>query len=402
MDVAQYHIKFKTLQICVLIPTYNNPKTLPRVLDGVLKFTENIIVINDGSAKETSEILDKYPQIEKIHLPKNRGKGNALKVGFKYAISLGYRFTITLDSDGQHFPSDIPIFIDALEASKEKDILLIGDRNMNEAEVLLSSRKGNRISGYWVEQVIDKRLNDSQSGFRLYPIKTLDGIRFAKNTRKFEFEVEVIVKAHWAGIDIRHVPINVLYDQEERVSHFRPFKDIARIVVLITWFLIVKLFYIRPRNFYRDIRTKGIKKFISEDIFGSNDSPKKKALSVALGLFIGFSPLWGFHTITVIALAIFLKLNKVIAFAFSNISIVPFIPFVLLASFSAGYWILGEENTLTIENFTQNFDIWNSLGVYLLGSAILSIGSAIILGGISYFCFLFFDKKEKIDFSSEK
>ncbi len=386
--------KLKQYNCCVLIPTYNNYKTLKRVLDGVLEYTEAIVLVNDGSTDTTLQILEAYPQIEQIHINKNQGKGYALKKGFKHAVSLGYEYAITLDSDGQHFSSDIPIFVNTLDASENKNLLLIGDRNMNEADVLAQSRKGNKVSSFWVKAVTDLELHDTQAGFRLYPIKQLEELFFFRNTKKFEFEVEVLVKAHWAGMSVQNVPIHVLYDLKERVSHFRPFMDIARITILIIWFLIVKYFYIRPRDFFRKLKKKGLRRFLREEILASNDSPEKKALSVALGLFIGLSPLWGFHTIIVIFLAILLKLNKVIAFAFSNISLPPFIPFVFLASLTTGYWVLGEDTEATLASVTDNFEVITSLKAYFIGSITLSVGAAVILGSLSYLCFYIFDTKK--------
>ena len=387
--------RMQALHCCVLMPTYNNHKTLERVLNGVLEHTNSVIVVNDGSTDSTTSILKKYPQIEQIHLKQNKGKGNALKVGIKHAIHLGYHFAITLDTDGQHFPSDIPVFIEHIEAAQNKDLLIIGDRNMNEADVFAQSAKGNRVSTYWVKAVTGLDLSDSQSGFRLYPVKAMKDIRFFKWTRKFEFEVEAIVKSYWRSIQIGHVPIKVLYDHSERVSHFRPFMDIARIVVLIIWFLLVKLFYIIPRNFFEGLKKKGFKKFLVEDFLANQDSPKKKALSIALGVFLGLSPLWGFHTVIVIFLAILFRLNKVIAFVFSNISLPPFIPFVLLLSLEVGDWVTGHQTSYSIEDLKQNFDAVKHLETYLIGSITLSISSAIIFGLLGYIVFNIFNSKNK-------
>lgn len=386
--------KMKQLQCCVVLPTYNNHKTLKRVLDGVLEFTDDIIVVNDGSTDTTASILSEYKQIHHLQKPTNTGKGTALKLGFNRAVELGFSYAITLDTDGQHFPKDIPNFIEALEHSENKNILIIGDRNMNEADVFAQSAKGNRVSTFWMYAATGLRLNDSQSGFRLYPVKTMSHISFMKSTKKFEFEIEAIVKSYWAGIEIMHVPINVLYDPEERVSHFRPFMDISRMVVLYTWFLLVRLFYITPRNWYRRLKKKGIKRFLVEDVLRHQDSPKKKALSIALGVFIGLSPLWGFHTVIVIFLAILLKLNKVIAFAFSNVSFAPFIPFVLFLSLQVGNIILGQDTSYSIEDIRENFDVLNHLKSYLIGSITLSTVSAVVFGLLGYLIFSMVDKKK--------
>ncbi len=374
--------RLKQLKCCVVLATYNNEMTLPRILNGVLAFTEEIILVNDGSSDVTPELLVNYPQLIQIHLPKNKGKGNALKVGFKKALALGYERAITLDTDGQHFPEDLPNFVNAIEASEDKNTFLIGDRNMNVADVLESSARGNRISGFWVRSVTGLQLTDTQSGFRMYPIKALQKINFLRWTKKFEFETEVIVRAHWRGITVKNIPIKVLYP-EDRVSHFRPFMDIARIVVLIIGFLLMKGLYIIPRDYYRRLKKKGFKKFLAEDFLGSKDSPKKKALSIALGVFLGLSPLWGFHTVIVIFLAIFLKLNKVISFAFSNISLPPFIPFVLWASVRTGNFVLGETSSFSMSELTD-FDAIKHLESYLVGSVVLSVTSAVVFGVVGY------------------
>src|SRR5690606_28107169 len=196
----------------------------------------------------------------------------------------------------------------------------------------------------WVETGI--KLQDTQSGYRLYPILELRELHLF--TKKFELEIEVIVKAAWNGVQVKNIPIKVSYDALDRVSHFRPFTDFARISVLNTYFVLVTLFYIFPRDLIGKLKKKGFKRFIYEDFLGSNDSHEKKALSIALGIFIGLCPLWGFHTLMVLFLAILFKLNKAIAFAFSNISLPPFIPLVLFMSLKMGHWVLGSEFDLVL------------------------------------------------------
>ncbi|WP_179008957.1 DUF2062 domain-containing protein [Winogradskyella forsetii] len=384
--------KITDLKVCVLIPTYNNELTLKRVIDGVLQYTQGIIVVNDGSTDSTSTILENYPNLEHIQFTQNKGKGQALRAGFKHAKSLDYDYVITIDSDGQHFPKDIPSFINALENSDDKNILLIGARNMNQEDVPKKSSFGNKFSNfwYWVETGI--KLQDTQSGFRLYPIHHFKNLKFYTN--KFEFEIEVIVKAAWNGSQVKNIPIHISYDETERVSHFRPFKDFSRISVLNTWLVILTFLYIKPRNFFRKIKKKGLKRFLSEDVIGSNDSPQKKALSIALGIFVGITPLWGFHTIIVISLALLLKLNKTIAFAFSNVSLPPFIPFIVLGSFILGNIILGQNETYNFATITTDFEVLKHLKTYIVGSFALAAVSAVIAGLLSYIIFLILRKKK--------
>lgn len=380
------------LKVCVLIPTYNNDRTLERVIDGVLKYTENIIIINDGSTDTTSEILKEYPNLEQYPIPKNKGKGNALRIGFKKAEALGYLFAISIDSDGQHFPEDISVFIEELENSETKNLLLIGARNMEHESVPGSSSFGNKFSNFWYRLETGIKLSDTQSGYRMYPLKEINKIKFY--TSKFEFEIENIVKAAWRGITVKNVPIKVLYDESERVSHFRPFKDFARISLLNTWFVLVTFLFIKPRNLFRKFKEKGIRRFIKEDLLASNDSPKKKSQAIALGVFIGLSPLWGLHAILTISLAHYFKINKAIAFAFSNISIPPITPIIILFSLEIGALILGDDNSFTIREIEEGFNFKQSLVTYVVGSFGLSIIGAILFGVISYLLLSLNSKKK--------
>ena len=256
MTLSEIQETMQQKRICVLVPTYNNHKTLRRVIDGVLIYTQNIIVVNDGSTDLTSEILKSYDNIITISLPENKGKGNALKIGFRKAKELGFNYAVTIDSDGQHFPDDIPVFVEALEKEKQ-DVLLIGNRNMSQEGIPKKSSFGNRFSNFWFWFETGIKLEDTQSGFRLYPLN-----KIPKNyyTPKFEFEIEVIVRTAWKGIPVKNVPVKVLYDPLERVSHFRPFQDFTRISILNTVLVTVTLLYIKPRDFFRSLLGVGKQK----------------------------------------------------------------------------------------------------------------------------------------------
>lgn len=366
-------------KVCVIVPTYNNHKTLKRVLDSVLLYTANIIVVNDGSTDETYGILEDYPQLVQIHFPKNSGKGMALRKGFKEALRLGYDFAITIDSDGQHFASDIPVFIN--EISNDHPMLLIGSRNMMQEGVPKKSSFGNKFSNFWFWFETGNRLEDTQSGFRLYPLKHIPTNYF---TTKFEFEIEVIVRSAWKGVQVKNIPIKVLYDPTERVSHFRPFQDFTRISILNTILVFMSLFHIKPRDFFGNLKKKGIRKFFLENILESNDSNARKALSVALGVFIGISPFWGLHTIIVLALAVLFKLNKAISFAFSNVSFPPFIPFIIYGSLKIGGYFIQNTKPLLFDSSMTFSDIQVNINQYLVGSFILAAAMSILFGLSGY------------------
>jgi len=371
-------------KICILIPTYNNAKTLNRVVDGVLEYTDAIIVVNDGSTDATPQLLKGYSQIITVSLPENKGKGNALKTGFRKAEESGYDYVITIDSDGQHYPDDIPVFVEAL-LDEQEDVLLIGNRNMSQDGIPKKSSFGNRFSNFWFWFETGIRLEDTQSGYRLYPLHRIPKKYF---TPKFEFEIEIIVRTAWRHVPVKNVPVKVLYDPAERVSHFRPFKDFTRISILNTILVAITLVYIIPRNFIHNFKKKSFKRFIKEDVLQSDGSNRTKAFSIALGVFIGFSPFWGFHTLLVISLSILFKLNKVLAFVSSNVSLPPFIPFIIAASLFLGSPFVEENSNILSQDL--NFElIKNNLVQYIIGSMIL----ATVMSAVSWIAiFIFLNK----------
>lgn len=264
MIPADFHEMFRQKKACVLVPTYNNEQTLGMVLNSVLRYTDQIIVVNDGSTDSTPQLLQQFPQINAVSYLQNKGKGHALRTGFRHAVKSGYDYAITIDSDGQHFADDLGKFLTKLE--DHPAAIIIGARNMDQSSVPGKSSFGNKFSNFWFWVETGLRMSDTQSGYRLYPVKLLENINFI--TRKFEFEIEVLVTSAWRGIEITEVPVKVFYaEKEKRISHFRPFKDFTRISILNTFLVTIALLYIKPRDFLR-----GIKKKISEKRSTRNSS----------------------------------------------------------------------------------------------------------------------------------
>ena len=395
MKPNSFSEQFKALKCCVIVPTYNNHNTLRQVLSDILNYTEDVIVVNDGSTDSTLGVLEEFSQIHLIDLPKNIGKGNALREGFHKAVAMGFDYAITLDSDGQHFADDIPIFLESLEVESTKEVLYIGARNMEQDGVPKKSSFGNKFSNFWFWVETGNRLTDTQSGFRLYPLFAMKDLKL--RTNKFEFEIEAIVKAAWNGILVKNIPVKVHYELVNRVSHFRPFRDFTRISILNTWLVFLTFVYIKPRDLIRKIKKKGIKRFFTEDLLGSADSVEKKSLSIALGVLIGLSPIWGFHTVSVIFLAIFFRLNSVIAFAFSNVSLPPFIPFIIYFSIKLGSWILGDEIVFSLQEMDFSVGMIKHLKTYLVGSLALAIILSVVAGVASYVFFGLLERKKTLN-----
>ncbi|NQT78203.1 MAG: DUF2062 domain-containing protein [Bacteroidetes bacterium] len=380
---------FEHNDCCVIVPTYNNEGTLAGVLDDILNYTGHIILVDDGSTDSTPEILDGYSQIVIIAYPKNKGKGYALREGFEKARKLAYRYAISIDSDGQHFASDLPAFLKTLEDNP--DTLIVGARNMEGAGAPGKSNFGFRFSNFWFTVTTGIRLPDTQCGFRLYPLKKLNSIAFV--TRRFEFEVEVLVRAAWKKINIIPVPVKVFYPPKgERISHFRPFTDFFRISVLNTVLVILALLFYRPYLFFSDMTYKKFKAFIRKELFNPEETNGVKVASVMLGAFMGVAPFWGWQMAIALGIAIAFRLNKIIVLAVSNISIPPMIPVILYLSYITGGIVLGKGVGIDFHSGITLEFVTNNLFQYIIGSLIFGVVLALALGFITYLALLFFRK----------
>ncbi|HRO42977.1 MAG TPA: DUF2062 domain-containing protein [Flavipsychrobacter sp.] len=373
-----YEAQFKKHNACVLIPTYNNAGSLADVLKKVLEYTHQLLVVNDGSTDTTKEILAQFPNIHVLNYSPNKGKGIALQRGFKEAAKLGYDYVITMDSDGQHYPSDLIKFLHQLDETP--GALIVGARNMDQEHVPVKSSFGNKFSNFWFWVNTGITLPDTQSGYRCYPLKKLSSKKYF--TTKYEFEIEVMVRASWSGVAVLSIPVSVFYPKpEERVSHFRPFKDFSRISVLNTFLVLIALLWIKPRDFIKLLLKKDGWKTLWRMLFvNPQESNHTKAASVGFGLFMGIVPVWGFQLAIGIPASIALRLNKALFLLAANISIFPFTPFWWMASLATGKWLLGYDtwlldwHTLTLERVTQE-----GLSFFLGGTVL-----AVILGLVGY------------------
>jgi len=239
--------------ICVVIPTYNNVGTIRDVVLRAKVQCDDVIVVCDGATDGTLDILLAIEDITLVAYPDNAGKGTALKRGFKKALELGFAYAITIDSDGQHFPEDIPIMLKA--SRKHPGALIVGERkDLEQAERSGGSKFANKFSNFWFCVQTGRALKDTQTGFRLYPLKKLHGLCFL--TSRYEAELELMVFASWHGVKIVSTPVNVYYPpREERVSHFRPGKDFARISILNTILCFMAVLYGYPLRMFRGLMT---------------------------------------------------------------------------------------------------------------------------------------------------
>ena len=240
-----------SLKICALIPTYNNSSTIADVVKRTHKQLNNIIVVVDGSTDNTIDILNELNlPITIVTYPKNRGKGYALKVGFRKAKELGFDYALTIDADGQHFPEDIPALIDLEQ--RHPDSLIIGCRKLQNDNMPKKNTFANKFSNFWYMIQTGMYLPDTQSGFRIYPLKHLSCLSLITN--RYESELELLVFLTWAEVRVLYTPIHVYYPpQEERVSHFKPIYDFTRISILNSLLCIIAIVYGLPRRYLLSI-----------------------------------------------------------------------------------------------------------------------------------------------------
>lgn len=246
-------------EVCAVIPTYQNAKTLLKVVADVHRVVDTVFVVDDGSNDGTAALLDKATGNERpekvLTHPKNCGKGAALKTGLTYARQQGFRYAVTVDADGQHRADDIPALLKAVE--EEPDALAIGSRGLQHENMPAKSTFANRFSNFWFALQTLQRLPDTQSGLRVYPLRRLHGLRWM--SARYEAELTLLVFSAWAGVKLLPVPVSVYYPpRDQRVTHFRPGRDFTRISVLNTLLCFLMVVYGWPRIFCRQI-ARGVK-----------------------------------------------------------------------------------------------------------------------------------------------
>jgi glycosyltransferase involved in cell wall biosynthesis len=255
--MTDWQAVFDEERMCVIVPTFNNERTIVDVLRRIRRYTSNIIVVNDGSTHETLAAInsafssEELPDI--VDYTPNRGKGYALMQGFRRALARGYQHAITIDSDGQHFPEDIPLLIECF--LQHKGAVVVGSRNLTADNMPTKNTFANKFSNFWFRLQTGIPLEDTQSGYRVYPLEKIN-LKWPI-TPRYEAELELLVFSAWRGVPVVSVPVRVYYPPEgERVSHFRPFWDFFRITVLNSVLTFGALLYYLPVKLMRFIFSK--------------------------------------------------------------------------------------------------------------------------------------------------
>lgn len=389
MNHPEYKSRLKELGCIVVIPTYNNVGTICQVVDSVRCYSDDIMVVNDGSTDGTEKLLEQMEDIVLVSYPKNKGKGFALKKAIREAWKLGYKYALTIDADGQHYADDIPVFIDEIE--KNPGSLLVGARNLTADNMPSKNTFANKFSNFWFKVETGQTMSDTQSGYRLYPLDKVAPTRFI--TRRYEFEVEVLVRAAWKGVSVRNVPIKVYYAPEgERVSHFRPFRDFTRISILNTLLVTIAVLWYYPYKMLKKLSPANIAKFFNTYLRFSEQSNSLLAASIAWGMFCGVIPCWGYQMVVSMVSSRILRLNVVVSSVMTNFSIPPLIPFILYGSMYIGSIVTGTPFNFDVTTISLQ-TVHHHLLQYVIGSFILAAAVGLVAYVISYMLLVIFKGK---------
>lgn len=217
-----------TARPCVVVPCLNEAHAIRGLLEGVLAHCSDVIVIDDGSTDGTAAIVAQLP-VTLIRHPQRRGKGEALRTGFRAALQRGATGVLTMDGDGQHDPADIPRILAA--ARQFPGALIIGARMLERGRQPNGRRRANDFADWGISWGCGRPVADTQSGQRWYPRAAVELVDLA--AQDFVFEAAILIAAtRDLDLPVVSIPIACRYDAGARHSHFRPVRDVLR----ITWY----------------------------------------------------------------------------------------------------------------------------------------------------------------------
>lgn len=214
------------MKTCVIIPTYNESRTIGGLVSDIKRKGLDVVVVDDGSVDDTGRIA-KNRGAHLISNIKNRGKGASLKRGFEHVLQKNYAAIIVMDGDGQHNTEDLLRFIKIARTSNAE--LIIGNRMGDTRSMPLLRRLTNKIMSHFISNLAEQEIPDTQCGFRLIKRHVLEKIELI--SLKFEIESEILIKAAKEKLKILSIPIKTIYQGES--SKINPLKDTLRFIRML-------------------------------------------------------------------------------------------------------------------------------------------------------------------------
>lgn len=359
------------LKFLVLIAHYNHTGTLRRVTQACRAVWPEVLVVDDGSQEDVTPLLQGL-QVHLLRQEVNQGKGCAILTGAAWAARHGFTHIITIDADGQHLPQEIPLFI--AQARQTPDALIIGVRRFDQS-VPASSRFGRKFGNFWVRVQTGKTVRDIQSGYRCYPVDMLRVLHVW--SKRYAFEVEVAVRALWAGFAVQEVDVSVHYGAE-RISHFSKWKDNWRLTVLNTYLTMRSMLPLAHRQYVRQNGHWVPRPYgqTLKDNLLEPGSTLRNALSAAWGIFCGTIAFPGLRQVWLFGGAGWWNLNRLVCVGFEKLCVGPFVPALCI---EAGYWLRHGQFLTEFNLTTLGRQIGQRVWEWILGSLVLAPLFAVIV-----------------------
>ncbi len=379
------------VSIAVVIPVFNNARTLRKIICSIREYHDQIIVVNDGSTDESSEILQSIDGIQVVESEKNRGKGAALRDGFRLAAGSGFTHAITFDADGQYTAEVIQKFIDCV--NEEPETIWTGTRSFQKQDSgdhSSSFSTGNLLIRCWYYMSTGLSIKDPMCGLRAYPLEFVNSLQY-RTGDSFEFELEILLLAAWHHLPVKNIPIGVCQSKEGNNSQFRTVSDCIRIVRTMG------ILYLPLENGNKGFSWKGLLKHIRNLVrqeLKANATPFKAAFSLSTGVFLAITPFHGLQVLMLILATFILKLNRPLAFLGVSISSAPFLPFWLAAGTATGKVVIPESIVPIVVNFCKflpssfsGAGLMHTFVYYFLGSIFLAAACGAVTLGLSFLLF---------------
>jgi glycosyltransferase involved in cell wall biosynthesis len=375
-------------KILMVIPLFNHGNTVRAVVEKALAAGWPVLVVDDGSSDGGAErVADLDCQVTR--LSQNMGKGAAILAGAEFASGHGFEAIITVDADGQLDPAEAGQL--AAAAAGQWPAIIVGARRMNKDNAPGASLFGRAFSNFWVRLECGRELPDTQSGYRLYPVKEL--LALQTSCRRYDFEVEILTRSAWAGLPILSVEVSVHYPAaSERESHFHQLKDNFRLTCLHTRLVCRALLPWSHKRLFAKAPGKIIEerqerlsllhpvRFVKR-LCREHSSALQLASAAWMGIFLGALPLIACHTVVLLYVCHRLHLNKLTAVTASQLCMPPLVPVLCI---QIGYFMRHGSLLLDINWETMVVQGHYRLWEWLLGSLLLGPILGLIVGGLLY------------------